>query len=48
MLHNLTCATPADHAALADVMFDAVPLAPSRAFNVEFHLYFAIAYYEII
>ena len=29
MLHNLTCATPADHAALADVMFDAVRNGPS-------------------
>ena len=48
MPHNLTCATPADHAALADVMFDAVPFAPSRTCTIELRLYFTIAYYEII
>ena len=37
------------HASLmAQPAFAALPLAPSRAFNVEFHLYFTIAYYEII
>ena len=48
MPHPSSYATPTDHAALADVMFDAVPFAPSRACTIELHLYFTIVYYEII